>query len=74
MRTERDTARESVDAPMCSMVVDWPDAHAYQAEILLLTLGELAGVPRERSAVLSARRGSAAKSSRNSSVGDMRRR
>ena len=30
-----------------SMVVDWPWTHPYQAEILLFTLQEFAGVPRE---------------------------
>ena len=31
-----------------SMVVDWSPVHAYQAEILLFTLEEFGGVPRER--------------------------
>ena len=36
---------------MVSMVVDWLDAHPYQAEVLLATLEELAGVPRRRMVV-----------------------
>ena len=33
---------------MVSMVVDWIDAHPYQAELLTLTLEEMAGIPRDR--------------------------
>ena len=33
---------------MVSMVVDWLDAHPYQAEVLLTSLEEIAGVPRHR--------------------------
>ena len=33
---------------MVSMVVDWLDAHPYQAELLLTTFDEMAGAPRNR--------------------------
>ncbi len=36
---------------MVSMVVDWLDAHPYQAEVLLTTLEEVGGIPRHRTVV-----------------------
>ena len=36
---------------MVSVVVDWLDAHPYQAEVLLTTLEEIAGIPRQRMVV-----------------------
>ena len=36
---------------MVSMVVDWLDAHPYQAEVLLATLEGVAGIPRRRMVV-----------------------
>ena len=47
--TDRTAGHPEASSPlMVSMVVDWLDAHPYQAEILLLTLEEMAGVPRHR--------------------------
>lgn len=47
--TKSGRADPPADHPfLYSMVVDWSPVHAYQAEILLFTLEEFGGVPRER--------------------------